>query len=300
MRRLLTCALSCALALASGFPASAATNGVAQPAPAFSVNSDFAGDDPVVPVPDQISQAALNAAIVAAAGQTGFASAAAVTTPAAQAASTSQAGTAANKAVTVALATQSETDAESAEAGTTAAFNAQPASPLSDMLMWSVPTVTRSHSSAAVAHGARGIDRLTAGFMLRTRALVSRITESAMHYIGTPYSFGGTSAAGFDCSGYVQRVFATVGIILPRAADQQFLVGRHVDRAHARRGDLVFFQTYAPGVSHVGIYLGNNEFIHSSSSRGVMVSSLQESYWAERFIGIERVVGNHGPRAANS
>jgi cell wall-associated NlpC family hydrolase len=124
--------------------------------------------------------------------------------------------------------------------------------------------------------------------------LVTRITESAMHFIGTPYSFGGTSSTGFDCSGYVQRVFATVGIFLPRTADEQYLVGRRVDTAHAKRGDLVFFQTYAPGASHVGIYLGNNEFIHSSSSHGVMVSSLSDRYWSARFIGIERVVGNPG------
>jgi cell wall-associated NlpC family hydrolase len=166
----------------------------------------------------------------------------------------------------------------------------QPASAFSDMLMWGVPTSKSVRTSSDAVHHAHGLDVFTAGIISRTRMLAARITESALHFIGTPYSFGGTTAAGFDCSGYVQHVFRSAGISLPRTADAQYLVGKHVDTAHAQRGDLVFFQTYTAGVSHVGIYLGNARFIHSSSSRGVTVSSLNEPYWSSRYLGAERIL----------
>jgi cell wall-associated NlpC family hydrolase len=106
--------------------------------------------------------------------------------------------------------------------------------------------------------------------------------------LGVPYSFGGTSTAGFDCSGFVQHVFALLGISLPRTADAQYDVGRRaVGGPHP--GDLVFFDTYG-GVSHVGIYLGQGKFVHASSSHGVMVSRLSESYWAARYVGAKRLI----------
>lgn len=104
---------------------------------------------------------------------------------------------------------------------------------------------------------------------------------------GVPYVFGGTSAAGFDCSGFTQRIFALANIKLARMAHQQFCQGKRVATPEA--GDLVFFSTYAYGASHVGIYLGKGYFIHASSSRGVTISSLRESYYRSTYIGARRI-----------
>jgi cell wall-associated NlpC family hydrolase len=133
-----------------------------------------------------------------------------------------------------------------------------------------------------------GIDRFTGSILSRTSRIAQELTRSAMHYLGVPYVFGGTSSSGFDCSGFVQHVFAMLGIGLPRTADAQFDVGRPA-LGGPRAGDLVFFDTYG-GVSHVGIYLGQGKFVHASSSHGVMVSHLSESYWASRYVGAKRLI----------
>lgn len=121
--------------------------------------------------------------------------------------------------------------------------------------------------------------------------IARRLISTAMQYIGTPYVFGGTSLYyGIDCSAYVQRIFAQVGISLPRTADVQFEVGTPISRGDLIPGDIVFFTTYTYGASHCGIYIGNGEFIHASSSRGVTVSSLGQNYYAARYIGARRVI----------
>ena len=123
------------------------------------------------------------------------------------------------------------------------------------------------------------------------RSSVARgIISNALQYIGVPYVFGGTSPYGFDCSGFTKYVFANAGISLPRAADGQFYVGTRVSMNNLRAGDLVFFETYEPGPSHVGIYMGDGEFIHAGSSTGVTVSGLYDRYWGERYIGACRVL----------
>lgn len=121
-------------------------------------------------------------------------------------------------------------------------------------------------------------------------ATVRRIAQTAMRYVGVPYSFGGTTPDGFDCSGYVRYVFARSGISLPRMADEQYEMGRPVSRYRLQTGDLVFFTTYAAGVSHVGIYLGDGQFINASSSRGVVIDRLDSSYWGSRYVGARRVI----------
>lgn len=118
-----------------------------------------------------------------------------------------------------------------------------------------------------------------------------RIISAAMQYIGVPYVFGGTSPIyGFDCSGYVQYVFAQAGISLPRTADVQYEVGTPVSISELIPGDAVFFTTYTYGASHVGIYVGDGNFIHASSSRGVTISSLSSSYYSTHYIGARRMV----------
>jgi cell wall-associated NlpC family hydrolase len=131
------------------------------------------------------------------------------------------------------------------------------------------------------------IRRFARGIVNRTSSIAASLTRDAMRFIGTPYVFGGTSPSGFDCSGYVQHVFAMLGFHLPRTADAQYYAGRSIGNG-IQVGDLVFFQTYEPGPSHVGIYMGAGRFIHSSS-HGVMVSRLGDSYWASRYLGAKRM-----------
>ena len=120
--------------------------------------------------------------------------------------------------------------------------------------------------------------------------IARRIVQTSMQYIGVPYVFGGTTPYGFDCSGYVRYVFAQAGISLPRMADEQYYYGTPISTSDLRAGDLVFFSTYTYGPSHVGIYLGDNNFINASSSRGVVIDSLGNSYWSSTYIGARRVL----------
>ncbi len=160
-----------------------------------------------------------------------------------------------------------------------------------DLAMWGGPETKKIsvHASKLAQHAQKveALHRFASGIISRTSSIAMSLTRSAMRFIGTPYVFGGTSPSGFDCSGYTQHVFAMLGISLPRTADAQYYAGRPTTGG-LRAGDLVFFQTYEPGPSHVGIYVGNGRFIHSSS-HGVMVSPLAQSYWASRYIGAKRV-----------
>lgn len=120
------------------------------------------------------------------------------------------------------------------------------------------------------------------------------IVSRAAKYKGVPYVFGGTTTKGFDCSGYVQYVFKDCKAKLPRLADEQALQGIFVTQKQLRPGDLVFFTTYAAGASHVGIYAGDGQFWSASSSKGVMLSSLKDDYWKQRYYGARRVLITNG------
>lgn len=118
------------------------------------------------------------------------------------------------------------------------------------------------------------------------------LIATASKYKGVAYKFGGTTAKAFDCSGYVQYVFAQHKAKLPRLADEQCLEGIFVLKKDLQEGDLVFFTTYAAGASHVGIYAGKDQFWHASSSHGVMLSSLQEKYWRDHYYGARRLLAD--------
>jgi len=118
----------------------------------------------------------------------------------------------------------------------------------------------------------------------------AKILKTAAQYRGVRYVFGGTTPSGFDCSGYVQFVFARHGIRLTRTADTQAREGKYVSRKALIPGDLVFFTTYEPGASHVGIYAGNNKFWNATSSRGIMLSDLTDSYWGPRYYTARRIL----------
>ena len=119
---------------------------------------------------------------------------------------------------------------------------------------------------------------------------VKEILTYANTFTGVPYKFGGTTPAGFDCSGYIRHVFQKVGVQLPRQADEQYTVGKKVEKQNLQPGDLVFFETYEPGVSHSGIYIGDGQFISATSSSGVAVADIDDGYWGPRYVGAKRVL----------
>ena len=118
------------------------------------------------------------------------------------------------------------------------------------------------------------------------------IVRTASKYKGVPYGFGGTTPKAFDCSGYVQFVFKKHSAILPRTADLQYEKGLYVTQSQLKPGDLVFFSTYEPGASHVGIYAGSGKFWNATSSRGVMLCGLKDEYWRQHYYGAKRVLVN--------
>ncbi|MFS0688564.1 C40 family peptidase [Sporosarcina sp. 179-K 8C2 HS] len=119
------------------------------------------------------------------------------------------------------------------------------------------------------------------------------ISETASSLVGIKYAYGGTTTAGFDCSGYVNYVFKQHGINLSRTSSGMYASGTKVDKSDLEEGDLVFFNTSGKGVSHVGIYIGDGEFAHSSSSKGVSIAKLNDPhYWGKRYVGAKRITGS--------
>lgn len=129
----------------------------------------------------------------------------------------------------------------------------------------------------------------------------SELVVNAMGFLGVPYRRGGDSAeTGFDCSGFVRAMYEqTIGLALPRKADQQAAATQKIDRNELRPGDLVFFNTMRRAFSHVGIYVGEGRFIHSPRSGAeVRVEDMGGSYWKRRFDGARRV--SHYPDATST
>ena len=128
----------------------------------------------------------------------------------------------------------------------------------------------------------------------------SDLVVNALGFLGVPYQRGGNSAeTGFDCSGFVKAMYEqTVGLILPRKAEQQAAATQKIDRSELQPGDLVFFNTLRRAFSHVGIYIGDGKFIHSPKPGAqVRVESMGLSYWSHRFDGARRVTSSEATNA---
>jgi cell wall-associated NlpC family hydrolase len=129
-----------------------------------------------------------------------------------------------------------------------------------------------------------GYTSVTTGDLLK----LGRILQS---YLGTPYQGSAHGDKNLDCSGFTMTVFEKFNNTqLPRTTKKQFRSGRKVSKQQLRYGDLVFFKTNRSSVSHVGIYVGFNEFVHASTSNGIIISNLSEKYWKKRYAGARRIL----------
>lgn len=125
-----------------------------------------------------------------------------------------------------------------------------------------------------------------------SRGDADSLISSAMGFIGVAYRFGGTTPRGFDCSGFMQYVFRkTFAVNIPRTAAQQATVGTHVSRGNLQPGDMVFFRTAGPRrISHVGMYVGNDRFIHAPrTGKRIEITSLSNKYWSSKYATARRV-----------
>jgi lipoprotein Spr len=116
-----------------------------------------------------------------------------------------------------------------------------------------------------------------------------RLVSFLESWYGIPYKYGGEDRLGIDCSAFCALLMDSVyGIALPRTAKSQYEMGIKVKKDQLEQGDLVFFNTTG-GISHVGVYLANNKFVHTATSAGVMISDLNDMYYKKRYIGATRV-----------
>jgi len=117
----------------------------------------------------------------------------------------------------------------------------------------------------------------------------TKMFEFIDDWYGTPYRLGGTTKKGVDCSAFSQFLFASVyGLGIPRTAREQYDLTYRISRTELKEGDLIFFNTRG-GISHVGVYLQNNKFVHAATSGGVMISDIFDEYWVRRFVGVGRL-----------
>lgn len=150
-----------------------------------------------------------------------------------------------------------------------------------------------THKTVAKTEGLRNLESNYSGKVSNN---INKILKDAEKYLGSPYKFGGTSSSGFDCSGLTVTVFNENNLKLPRNSGEQSKTGDPIDIQKVKPGDLLFFATSGGSrVSHVGIVHdiggdGEIKFIHASTSKGVIISSLNEKYWNKAFLHAQRVL----------
>lgn len=156
-----------------------------------------------------------------------------------------------------------------------------------------VPVAESGEASAVSRYlppSQQAMDAVTAQVMAEPAPLLVSLEAQREDWQGVPYRYGGLSQKGVDCSGFVYLTFLTrLGMEVPRTTSDLLKEGEPVKRSQLRVGDLVFFRT-GPGNRHVGIYMGNGEFLHASTSRGVMTSSMNNPYWRHRYWQARRLV----------
>jgi len=170
--------------------------------------------------------------------------------------------------------------------------SSDPKAVFSQSLFTNKPEETTSNSSAPTAiESASGL-QFKYALLLDTEVEQVRnlgLFQAIDEWFGTRYKLGGTTKDGIDCSALMQNLYNSFyKISLPRTAKEQYHATRRISRAELKEGDLIFFNTIG-GISHVGMYLQNNKFVHASSGGGVTISDLYEDYWMKKFIGAGRV-----------
>jgi cell wall-associated NlpC family hydrolase len=130
-----------------------------------------------------------------------------------------------------------------------------------------------------------------AGNQPLTREERQAIVETAKHYLDTPYKYTGLNSDGFDCSGFVYSVYLeAISLRLPRSTKELYTCTRPINLNNARPGDLIFFSIRGKGrPDHVGLYLENSDFIHSSKSKGVVISTLNDDFYGKKFLSARRL-----------
>jgi cell wall-associated NlpC family hydrolase len=155
------------------------------------------------------------------------------------------------------------------------------------------PVGAERATTSIVARGIAPNAGLPAATDAKPNGGVQTLLKRALALLGTPYRWGGTATNGFDCSGLVGYVFKTaLGIELPRVSRDMANTGQRIERSALTAGDIVFFKVHGKRVDHVGIYVGNGQFLHApSTGKDVMVSRLDQGYWSGKFMEARRVAG---------
>lgn len=156
-----------------------------------------------------------------------------------------------------------------------------------------------SEKAVAIANAKTSLKNSEIAKAIKHNKTIDNILTEASTYLGTPYRYGGTTRNGIDCSAFVLSVFgAAAGLTLPRVAASQSQEGEAIDKENLQKGDLIFF-SHGKRISHVGIVEdvteeGEVKFIHAATSKGVMISSLNDSYWGPKFRFAKRVINVNG------